>query len=203
RGIRFASRFGFHIEPETWAAIRQSAPHMGRLSPERVKQELEKTMEQVERPSIALEWWREAGFLLALVPAVAHAPAERFAALDYLPRGAGETGKGSTLNRLAMLFFGEKESVAAGATKALRFSNADGAWIASLAGARAELGHAIDAAVKAGMPPAGNLRRWVARIGRMRTETFFSLNAALWRARIAVEDDPAVESRLDPITRSA
>ena len=203
RGIRFASRFGFHIEPDTWAAIRQSAPHMGRLSPERVKQELEKTMEQVERPSIALEWWREAGFLHALVPAIASAPAERFAALDYLPRGAGETGKGSTLNRLAMLFFGEKEPVAAGATKALRFSNADGAWIASLAGARAELGHAIDAAVKAGMPAAGNLRRWVARIGRMRTEAFFSLNAALWRARLAVEEDAAVESRLDAITKSA
>ena len=69
RGIRFASRFSFHIEPGTWEAIRDSAPHMGRLSPERVKQELEKTMEQVERPSIALEWWREAGFLRELVPA--------------------------------------------------------------------------------------------------------------------------------------
>ena len=89
RGIRFASRFGFHIEPATWAAIRASAPHMGRLSPERVKQELEKTMQQVERPSIALEWWREAGFLQVLVPVIAAAPAERFAALDFLPRGGG------------------------------------------------------------------------------------------------------------------
>ena len=203
RGIRFASRFGFHIEPATWAAIRDSAPHMGRLSPERVKQELEKTMEQVERPSVALEWWREAGFLRVLVPAIAGAATERFAALDYLPRGGGETGKGATLSRLAMLFFGEKEATVAGAVKALRFSNADSAWIASLAGARAELGHAIDAAVKAGMPAAGDLRRWVARIGRMRTETFFSLNAALWRARLAIDDNAALESRLDPITRAA
>jgi tRNA nucleotidyltransferase/poly(A) polymerase len=203
RGIRFASRFGFHIEPETWTAIRDSAPHMGRLSPERVKQELEKTMEQVERPSIALEWWREAGFLRALVPAIATVPSERFAALDYLPRGSGDAGKGATLSRLAMLFFGEKEGVAAAAVKALRFSNADSAWIAGIAGARAELGPAIDAAVRAGVPAAGDMRRWVARVGRMRTETFFTLNAALWRARLAVEENTALEARLDPVTRTA
>lgn len=203
RGVRFASRFGFHIEPATWAAIRDSAAHMGRLSPERVKQELEKTMEQVERPSIALEWWREAGFLQALVPSIGAAPAERFAALDYLARGAGEDKKGATLNRLAMMFFGERESAVASATKALRFSNADSAWIASLAGARAELGSAIDAAIKTGTPAQGTVRRWVARIGRMRTETFFVLSAALWRARLAVAGDAAVESRLDPLTRTA
>jgi tRNA nucleotidyltransferase (CCA-adding enzyme) len=203
RGIRFASRFAFHIEPATWSAIRDSAPHMSRLSPERVKQELEKTMGQVERPSIALEWWREAGFLKELVPSIATAPAERFAALDFLPRGEGELAKGATLSRLAMLFFGEKESATLAATKALRFSNADSAWIASLAGARAELGKTIDAAICGGAPGAVDVRRWVARIGRMRTETFFALHAALWRARLAVEENAAVESRLDALSRLA
>lgn len=214
RGIRFASRFAFHIEPATWRAIRDSAPHMGRLSPERVKQELEKTMEQVEHPSIALEWWREAGFLKALVPSIQDAPAERFAALDHLPRGeshagtgdAGEAdaakgdagkggdGKGATLNRLAMLFFGEREGAVVAATKALRFSNADSAWIAGLAGARAELGERVDAAIRAGMPAAAEVRRWVARIGRMRAETFFTLTAALWRARLAAQAGVGTEA---------
>ena len=203
RGIRFASRFSFHIEPETWTAIRESASHMGRLSPERVKQELEKTMEQVERPSIALEWWREAGFLKELVPSIAAAPVERFAALDFLPRGEGDLAKGATLNRLAMLFFGEKESTVASATKALRFSNADSNWIASLSGARAELGVTIDRELRAGTPAAGDLRRWVARIGRMKTESFFTLNAALWRARLSVDTDQTIESRLDAVTKSA
>jgi tRNA nucleotidyltransferase (CCA-adding enzyme) len=203
RGIRFAARFAFHIEPATWTAIRDSAPHMGRLSPERVKQELEKTMEQVARPSIALEWWREAGFLAALVPSLAGAPAERFAALDLLPIGEGDLKKGAAVNRLAMLFFGEPESVVAGAAKALRFSNADASWIATLSGARAELGATVDAAVQAGAPPAGSVRRWVARIGRMRTETFFTLNAALWRARLAGAPDAQIESRLDALTRLA
>lgn len=197
RGIRFASRFSFHIEPATWGAIKDSAPHMNRLSPERVQQELEKTMEQVERPSNALEWWREAGFLKALVPSVVGAPAERFAALDFLARGDGALAKGATLNRLAMLFFGEKESVAAAATKALRFSNADCAWIAALAGARAELGGVIDTAIASGAPAAADVRRWVARVGRMRTESFFIMNAALWRARTGSDVG------LDALTRLA
>jgi tRNA nucleotidyltransferase (CCA-adding enzyme) len=201
RGIRFAARFVFHIEPDTWAAIRASAPHMGRLSPERVHQELEKTMEQVERPSVALEWWREAGFLKELVPSIAAAPPERFAALDLLPRAEGALGKGAALTRLAMLFFGEKESTVAGATKALRFSNADSAWIASLSGSRAELGAAIDAALATGAPAARDVRRWVARIGRMRTETFFTLTSALLRARHAT--DTALADRLDTLTKLA
>src|SRR6185312_4127584 len=40
RAIRFASRFGFTIDPATWQAIITSAPHLGRLSPERVQQEI-------------------------------------------------------------------------------------------------------------------------------------------------------------------
>ena len=47
RAIRFAARFDFAIDPATWRAIVESAPHLGRLSPERVREELEKTMRQV------------------------------------------------------------------------------------------------------------------------------------------------------------
>jgi tRNA nucleotidyltransferase (CCA-adding enzyme) len=47
RALRFAARFAFAIEPSTWDAIVASAPHLGRLSAERVKQELDKTLEQV------------------------------------------------------------------------------------------------------------------------------------------------------------
>lgn len=186
RAIRFAARFGFNIEPATWTAIKNSAPHLGRLSPERVKQELEKTMEQVAKPSIALEWWRETGALGTLIPALATAPGERFEALDHLPRAGRDDAPASdaaTLARLAMLFFGESEATAKHVAKALRFSNADASWIAHLASARAELGAAMDAAVTAGEPDAATLRRWVARIGRMRVASFFALWLALWRAR--------------------
>ena len=53
RAIRFAARFDFAIDPETWNAIVASAPFLSRLSAERVKQEIEKTMEQVRLPSTA------------------------------------------------------------------------------------------------------------------------------------------------------
>src|SRR5215831_14154773 len=61
RAIRFAARFDFSIDPSTRRALEASAPHLGRLSAERVKQELDKTMEQVECPSRALRLWRDTG----------------------------------------------------------------------------------------------------------------------------------------------
>ena len=216
RGIRFASRFGFHIEPETWAAIKASSPHMGRLSAERVKQEIEKTMEQVAAPSIAFEWWRESGALAALVPMLAAAPAERFEALDFLkragadnPQGANAvendagTDAGRTLDRLAMLFFGESERTATSTTKALKFSNAHSAWIAKLADTRHTLGAAMDAAMWAASPSDADIRRWVATVGRTRAGSFAELTVALWRARLKHAPNSVVESRLGEfITRA-
>ena len=70
RAIRFAARFEFAIEPATRRAIEDSAPHLTRLSPERVKQELDKTMEQVARAGTALALWRDVGALRTLVPSL-------------------------------------------------------------------------------------------------------------------------------------
>ncbi|CAA9325437.1 MAG: CCA tRNA nucleotidyltransferase, partial [uncultured Gemmatimonadaceae bacterium] len=85
RAIRFAARFGFEIDAETWAAIVAGAPEMARLSPERVRQELAKTMEQVARPSAALARWRASGALAVLAPGIAGVPDAHVAALDRLP----------------------------------------------------------------------------------------------------------------------
>lgn len=191
RAIRFAARFHFHIEPATWAAIKASAPHLGRLSPERVKQELEKTMQQVERPSVALEWWREAGALAMLVPAIAEAPRERFLALDLLPRAAGEGDdpKGPTVARLAMLFFGDPPEAVEAAGRALRFSNADVAWFTALARGRLAVGHAVDAALAQRDATPVELRRWVAEVGRTRADAFCRLMGALAAARRATPHD--------------
>lgn len=40
RGLRFASRLGFSIEPGTDGAIRRCAPLLGRIAPERIREEL-------------------------------------------------------------------------------------------------------------------------------------------------------------------
>ena len=211
RGIRFAARFHFHIEPQTWSAIKSSAPHMGRLSAERVKQELEKTMQQVARPSVAMEWWRESGALAALVPALTNAPPERFRALDLLPSPGEGDSKGAALNRLAMLFFGAAPGVVEKATKALKFSNADSAWIVELARARQAVGAAIDGVLATRDATAAEIRRWVAQVGRTRTDAFCALNGALRLAQSCVIDgttgvtrvDEALASRLAEFRRHA
>jgi tRNA nucleotidyltransferase (CCA-adding enzyme) len=203
RAIRFASRFTFHIEPATWQAVVASAPHLTRLSPERVKQELEKTMQQVPLPSIALEWWRESGALGTLIPALADAPAERFEAIDQLPLVKGPESVGRTLDRLSLLFFGGDPKAAAHTTKALRFSNADAAWIGAMCEQRAASGEAMDASIRDGRPNDATVRRWVANIGRTKTPTFFTLWAALWRARLSQAPDAALGDRVDEVVTRA
>jgi len=184
RALRFSSRFGFEIEAATWKAICNSAPYLRRLSAERVKQEIEKTLEQVARPSAAFTRWRDAGALQALVGPLHDAPAERFAALDYLPMPTGKRAAERKLLRLAMLFFGDDKRAAEHALRELRFSNQEIAWIARLADARAKLGDAVDAAMlREGGVTDAELRRWAAEVGRTAAASWWRLNAALWRAR--------------------
>jgi tRNA nucleotidyltransferase (CCA-adding enzyme) len=96
-----------------------------------------------------------------------------------------------------MLFFGEQEAAAAAATRALRFSNADSAWIARLAGVRHELAPGLDAMATAapdGVDDA-QIRRWVARIGRTRAGAFFTLSVALWSARAGAPSGEHIAGR--------
>src|SRR6185437_11412486 len=86
RGIRFAARFDFTIEPATLWAIESSAPFLGRLSPERVKQELDKTMEQVGRPSVALRIWQSSGAFQTLLPELATASLSALTAPDFVAK---------------------------------------------------------------------------------------------------------------------
>ena len=186
RALRFAARFDFAIDPATWKAICNSAPHLTRLSAERVKQEIEKTMEQVARPSAAFANWRAAGALRVLVGPLHDAPAERFGALDHLPLPTGKRAAERKLLRVAMLFFGDEKRAAESALKELRFSNHDIAWVSRLAEARARLGDPVDAAMlRADGPTDAELRRWAAVVGRTAAASWWRLNAALWCGRRA------------------
>jgi tRNA nucleotidyltransferase (CCA-adding enzyme) len=133
RAVRFAARLDFTIAEETLAAVRDSAPFMGRLSPERVKQEIEKTLEQVARPSTAFEQWRDAGLFAVVAPAFAEASNSAFAAIDAIPiapRGvSGARASLRRLQRLARLCAAIPADAAIRQLRALRFSNADQAWV--------------------------------------------------------------------------
>lgn len=195
RALRFAARFAFTIDPATWAAICHSAPHMTRLSAERVRQEIEKTMEQVERPSEAFTRWRESGALNVLVAPLQDAPAVRFQAVDFLPRPHGKRAGERKVLRLAMLFFGDDRRSAESALRALRFSNHDVAWVARLADARARLGETVDIAMaRADGPSDAELRRWAADVGRTAAAPWWRLHAALWSAQRARSDAQQVPS---------
>lgn len=69
RGIRFAIRFGFEIEAETFAAIKKNADKVLEVSPERIQQELIKIME-IEQPGKAMELLFESGLMKYILPEV-------------------------------------------------------------------------------------------------------------------------------------
>jgi len=195
RAIRFAARFRFEIESDTWNAIVGSAPFLPRLSPERVKQELEKTMEQVLAPSTAFARWRDAGAFASVVPTLAQVRDETLRAVDALPR-PGLSGRPlrKTL-RMAALFSEAGGKQAERALRDLRFSNQDIANISVLVDRWARFGSPLTQAVAAGaLPHDAALRRLAAEIGRMRVAAFVRLAAAHWSAVGGVS--PAVVRRL-------
>lgn len=169
RALRFAGRFAFSIDPATWKAIRDSAPHLGRLSMERVKQELDKVMEQVRAPAATIERYREAGVFAALIPSLAGAPRARFAALDHLaPPAALAKRPDRRLLRLAALFVEPGDTAfnrqrLERELRHLKFSNAE---------SRATVAHAesiarVDLASLAKPVDDVTLRRLVAKAGRL------------------------------------
>jgi tRNA nucleotidyltransferase (CCA-adding enzyme) len=182
RAIRFASRFGFEIDPDTWRALVDSAPHLTRLTAERVRQELEKTMEQVARPSEALRMWKRSGALATLVPELVDAD-ESIRALDWAARPALPRRPGRRLTRIAILFSALPPATAFQVAMQLRFSKSDAQWIAQIAERWQGVGRAMgDALAEGREPDASTVRRWVASIGRPMLHGFFRVAAAHWAA---------------------
>jgi len=190
RAIRFAARFGFAIDPKTLDAIRDSATHLTRLSAERVRQEIEKTMEQVQAPSKALKLWISSGAAAVLLPEIAANGGggsgisdEVLAALDCsaLPGLAGKPGR--KLARLAVLFSDVASGKALQAATRLRFSKHEAQWIAAIVHRWQLVGAAMAQQLRHGEPDSKSIRRWVAAIGRTQLSAFFRLASARWSAR--------------------
>jgi poly(A) polymerase len=70
RAVRFASRFGFQIEPETFAAIRAHAHEIGQVSAERIREELTKLLTEGAARR-GMELLDESGLLQHILPEVA------------------------------------------------------------------------------------------------------------------------------------
>ncbi|MDT8342398.1 MAG: CCA tRNA nucleotidyltransferase, partial [Longimicrobiales bacterium] len=92
RALRFAGRFGLEVAPGTWSALCAAVPHLGRLSSERVREELWKVLAGDATPARSLELYRRSGALAALYPELARVAEASGAAGD---EGAAGEGRGS------------------------------------------------------------------------------------------------------------
>jgi len=69
RGVRFAARFGYSIEPDTFAAIRKLAPQIHSVSAERIREELSKLLTEGSARR-GFELLDESGLLHELLPEI-------------------------------------------------------------------------------------------------------------------------------------
>ena len=188
RAIRFAARFGFDIEPRTWEAIVASAPFLSRLSAERVKQEIEKTMEQVQFPKRAFELWKRSGAFATLIPSLAGITEVELSTLDHLcpPSLAGRPQR--RIARMTGLFAAASPPETVLETlKSLRFSNADAAWVHGVVSRWAAMDSELRSSLSNEARPADStLRRWAAAAGRTRLASVLRLADARWAAERGV-----------------
>jgi tRNA nucleotidyltransferase (CCA-adding enzyme) len=184
RGIRFASRFGFSLDRETLDAIRDSAPDLGRLSAERVKQEIEKTMDQVARPGDAFAMWKATGAFATLLPKLASAPDGALAVPNHLAQPGLPRRPQRRILRIAGLLAGLDTPTVTRTLTDLRFSKQETAWISAVVGRWRELGDDLGAALVGRTPISdATVRAWVAAIGRLHVGAVMRLATAVWKVR--------------------
>jgi tRNA nucleotidyltransferase/poly(A) polymerase len=186
RALRFAARFEFSIDDDTWRAIVDSAPHLRRLSAERVRQELEKTMEQVDRPSLAITLWKESGALETLIPELATVSPLVLGSLDELRRADADAaserararGERRTLDRLAALVAELPGPAVQSVLQALRFSKREVAWISSVVQRWTQIEPGLRNASHRDAIDIVQIRRWVALAGRTHLPSVFRVGYA-------------------------
>jgi tRNA nucleotidyltransferase (CCA-adding enzyme) len=182
RALRFAGRFHLRVDPPTWRALCEAVPNMGNLSPERVRDELDKILAGGADPSKALALEAASGVLGFFFPEL-----EREAARHHLPRA---------LRTVDLLPLGEPEwrlaafLSATGGTEGavaillrLRSSNRRIREVGALAGGLARLQGGEDFF----LDPLER-RRWLSSVGRELTTPLMALVDAWGRAAGPLRD---------------
>jgi tRNA nucleotidyltransferase (CCA-adding enzyme) len=182
RGIRFAARFGFAIEPETWKAALEAAPGLARLSAERVRDEWFKGLRTARTVPGMVRLWLEVGAAERLMPelvGVSPARVDRTAAVPLERRDPV---------LLTALLLDDPASV----LRRLRASNAEIERAAAIA---------RGPAAPAGAEPR-QVRRWLSAVGRA-ADDLLELHAlregmdAPWTPLVT-----ASREQRDPLTRA-
>jgi tRNA nucleotidyltransferase (CCA-adding enzyme) len=68
RGVQFAARFEFELEPGTLASLKENADLIGTISPERIQEELNKLLLKAKYPSSGFRLMQKAGLLAKILP---------------------------------------------------------------------------------------------------------------------------------------
>ncbi len=180
RAIRFAARFGFTVEPETWKAAREAARGLGRLSAERVRDEWFKGVRTARELETLVRLWHESGAAAIWLPE-----------LRRLEPGGPPSPEVSPPPRDPVLLTALLVSDPATVLRRLRGSNAEVARAEEMAAGPVEPAAPDEVAV----------RRWLAAVGGAADDL-----AALHRLRQG-HDPPwlstvaAIRERGDPLTR--
>jgi tRNA nucleotidyltransferase (CCA-adding enzyme) len=190
RALRFAGAFHLRVEAATWEAVCAGVPHLGRLSPERVREELEKVMTGRGLPSASLALYAASGVLGFLHPELDAPPArsrlaEVLRTVDLLPAGDPE------LRVAALLSAAGSTGAAVAVLARLRSSNRridrGGAVAGAVARVRARQGGIVGLAAE----PLER-RRWMVALGRELVPPALQVLRAGARARGAVDPEGGV-----------
>jgi len=180
RALRFAARFGFTIEPATWAAAREAARGLGRLSAERVRDEWFKGLRTARELGTLVRLWHESGAAVTWLPELRRAD-----------QGGLPPAELSPPPRDPVLLTALLSTDPAAVLRRLRGSNAEIARAEAMAAGPAEPAAPDEVAV----------RRWLAAVGGAADDL-----AALHRLRRGGEPGwlrtvAAIRERGDPLTR--
>ncbi len=85
RGLRFAARLGFTVEPATWAAAVAAAPGLAQLSAERVRDEWFKSLRSARSPAEVVELWIKVGAAERWIPELASVAPARLERVRQVP----------------------------------------------------------------------------------------------------------------------
>jgi tRNA nucleotidyltransferase (CCA-adding enzyme) len=185
RGLRFAARFGFTIEPATWQAAQAAAPGLAHLSAERVRDEWFKGLRTAGSVLKLARRWLEVGAASVWLPELERGPATQ---------DRPEPTALATLRDPILLTTWLCGATAAG-----------GAVLRRLKASSAEIARA-EAIARGPEAPAGMdeaaARRWLAAVAQAADDLI-----ALWELRHGAVPPwlatiRQVRERGDPITRS-
>jgi tRNA nucleotidyltransferase (CCA-adding enzyme) len=182
RCVRFAARFGFAVEPATWAAAVEASPGLAQLSAERVRDEWFKSLRTARSIPELVDLWRRVGAADHWLPELAAVGDERVTRAGTVPLERRDPVL------LSALLLDEAAAV-------LRRRRASSAEIERAAAI------ARGPATPAGGDPRA-VRRWLSTAGKAADDLLelYALRTgepAPWSDEVA-----AVRARRDPLTRA-